>query len=37
MQGIYYIGLDVHKKTIGYCLSAVSRSVLVFLFALGCL
>ena len=27
MQSMYYIGLDVHKKTISYCVKDVSGSV----------
>ena len=25
MQGMYYIGLDVHKRTISYCVNDVTR------------
>jgi hypothetical protein len=27
MQSMYYVGLDVHKKTISYCVTGVSGSV----------
>jgi hypothetical protein len=28
MQGMYYIGLDVHKRTISYCVKDVSGRTL---------
>ena len=30
MESIYYIGLDVHKKTIAYCIKTVTGKMLGF-------